>query len=710
MMDPLSITASIITLLSGCAQASEAFKKIRRLKEAPAVIQALNNEVSDLHLIILDISDAFEKARLKSFSHVDRAVLERFSSIIKEAGEKIQEVERLVHYSLLKPGKEAYLEVNKRTFLKEHDNLLLLQAGLRDIRAKIIGLYTELSIKKISRVEILLESMSNDLPLVMQSQARMERTLHEMKDYPLMTSHGFLQSPQAPTLLASHRPEHPENSDSSSIAIALIRHRHRCSCSRHTKSLAMQSIFGSLFIGYAATPVTTSCDHRNCSNSKGMAFYLWYFFPLWFFKCVLYLQAQIHSFNNINCSLNISPRISENHMAYEMILDGNLQGIRNLLVKGQVSLDAHTLGFGTMLHASIVRGKPALTKALIDMGADIHSEHPVIGSPQKFAWTSVFRDMKSAKWRETMKSLFPDPDLEELYGFPRLHRAVLGLANESPESIVQTDAASEIDRTDCDGRTALSWAAARGDSRTVRMLLSYQSDYNKAAVSGQTPISFAARQSRQCTDILLQAGSDIHTHDQYRQTPLMQATYYLCPESEALRLVKVFLQAGIDVNARDVFGLTALSRTYTHNHVEVAAYLIQQGADVDIPDVYGGTLLTSAVGLNRHGMLSMLLKHHADHMRTIEPYGTIVHQTAECSDAKALRILAQGGMRRRNINAKNKSGLTAVQIATQREDIDAEWRHAFFDFLRSVDEDQAQQEESSEELPAEGLAMPGSFW
>ena len=715
-MDPLSITAGAIALLGACTQASGTFMKIRRLKEAPAIIQSLNNEISDLHLIILDINDMIEKAKIKrlTFSHVDKRIFELCSSTLNQAREKVQEVEGLVHYSLLKAGREEYLKINKVIFLQEYKNLSLLQADLRDIRQKITALFIRLGMKEVSRIEVLLESMSNELPVLMQSQARIEGTLLHMQSPPPTPASTTQRRPQNEAIHVLEKLEHLGSSMQSSIQVLVSRQTPRafevcCDCSRQTKLVEMHTLFGSLFLGYAANPVVSSCNRQHCLDRKRTVIQLSYFFPLWCLRLVLLFRAQFISSSNITFSFSIRPIVPTHHIVYDMMEVGNLRGVKNLLVNGQISLDGQNSNLGTLLHVSILYAKPAITKALIDMGANIHSEHHVRFSPQKLAWSYILEKSRAAEWTQTMESLFPNPDLEELYEFPQLHKAVLGLIDKSAKDVIQADA-SEINKTDRDGRTALSWAAARGDSQTVQLLLAHAADCNKTDALNKAPAFFAVRQSRQCTEILLKAGANIHNSDSLRNNLLTQVICYLNPESEALELVKSLVQANIDVNARNTSGVTPIMFTQRQNYIQIARYLIQQGADLLIYDDLGQNLFTDAIVLNLHAMISMLLEHHADHTGNMEQYGTLVHLSATYGDVQTLQLLAQGGLRRRNINAKNKAGLTPVQIAIQRENVDAEWRHAFFDFLRSIDEDLAQPEESIEEAPGEGLAMPGSYW
>jgi len=60
-----------------------------------------------------------------------------------------------------------------------------------------------------------------------------------------------------------------------------------------------------------------------------------------------------------------------------------------------------------------------------------------------------------------------------------------------------------IDDTDVDGRTALSWAAAKGDADAVNILLEFGADPNLWSNRGQSPLQWAGQNtSRRCAEIL----------------------------------------------------------------------------------------------------------------------------------------------------------------------------------------------------------------
>ncbi|MCJ1324373.1 hypothetical protein MMC10_001035 [Thelotrema lepadinum] len=387
------------------------------------------------------------------------------------------------------------------------------------------------------------------------------------------------------------------------------------------------------------------------------------------------------------CAINIRQVIPYDHVVYDLMQLGDVEGIKTLLVTGQIGLEAQGPMTGTVLHGSILFAQAAITKVLIEVGADISSEHHIWGTPQKTVWTLILAKSKSAEWRGKMMSLFPYPDFEELYGFSPLHKAVLGLIEQSPESILQSRP-SQINDTDYDGRTALSWAAARGDKSTIQKLLMHAPDCNKADTLGRTPLSFAVMQNRQCTETLLQANADIHRRDFVGGTILMRAIQYLYPESEAYPLIKFFVQAGVDVNVKNMEGETALFFATTRNYARIAWYLMRYGADPKICDKHGRSIFTYAIMMNRHALIYILLEDHADHTEHLEELGTLAHVAATFGDIKTLQLLARGSIKRRNINEQNKLGLTPMQVAQQRKDVDVEWLHAFADFSRSIDEEQ----------------------
>ena len=83
---------------------------------------------------------------------------------------------------------------------------------------------------------------------------------------------------------------------------------------------------------------------------------------------------------------------------------------------------------------------------------------------------------------------------------------------------------------------------------------------------------------------LLDAGADINSADQWRDTVLMRAAAYGYANT-----VKMLLDAGADIDIQDKFGRTALMLTAAWGRTGIMELLIQAGADISIRDNDGKT-------------------------------------------------------------------------------------------------------------------------
>ena len=329
------------------------------------------------------------------------------------------------------------------------------------------------------------------------------------------------------------------------------------------------------------------------------------------------------------------------------------------------------------------RSTPSSSKNVMAFMNTRYNAKMVDRSPQRAAWDRILANTFSPEWREEMTFLFPDPDFDELYGFGLLHKAVLGLVGPglSIEGVIHADP-SQIDNTDCAGKTALSWAVWRGDLESAQTLLAHRADCNKSDILGKPPIYYAASTSRECVELLIQANADVHIRDLEKRTLLHHVAQ---STSQDVEMVNFVLQTDIDINAVTMYGETALITT---DNLEIATCLMRKGVDQKHYTEAGKNALSRAIERNDHSMISLFLGERHDHTRNIRYYGTLMHLAAEFGNKETLRMLAQGALEPRDVNVKNEASLTPSQLAMQRRDVDGEWQDAFVQFLNSIDKDQ----------------------
>jgi len=96
------------------------------------------------------------------------------------------------------------------------------------------------------------------------------------------------------------------------------------------------------------------------------------------------------------------------------------------------------------------------------------------------------------------------------------------------------------------GDLRLADAVKRRDTKAVPKLLALHADVNATQPDGATALSWAAYlDDRQSADLLLAAGASVKTADEYGETPLTLAA----ANGDAV-LVDHLLKAGADVTAR----------------------------------------------------------------------------------------------------------------------------------------------------------------
>ena len=154
-------------------------------------------------------------------------------------------------------------------------------------------------------------------------------------------------------------------------------------------------------------------------------------------------------------------------------------------------------------------------------------------------------------------------------GVPPLLLAALNAHMEVTELLTANGA--DLGGADKFGYSPLHYAAHHGNKEIVTLLITNSADVNAKGKGGETPLSMAA--NKETADLLRKHGGNY-------------GTFIGAVAGGDIDAVKMFLDAGSDVNEKVQHGWTPLHETAVFGHAEVAKLLIANGADVNAWDRY----------------------------------------------------------------------------------------------------------------------------
>ena len=234
-----------------------------------------------------------------------------------------------------------------------------------------------------------------------------------------------------------------------------------------------------------------------------------------------------------------------------------------------------------------------------------------------------------------------DPNAKDEKGRTPLLFAAQGSASEyrifgSNEPMIRLllSRGARIDDRDNEGWTPLltvlsQWA---DQPNLVRFLLDSGANVRAKTKAGKTALTIAAMQGKEdMVALVLSKGVDVNARDIDGVTPLMVAASGRLDVHASI--VKTLLAHGADVNAKDNEGRTAIEKAMEAGYLDRVAMLKAHGSDVDI------------MPLNRARNQALLL-------------------AAEREDIERAKALLQDGA---DVNYKNAQGTTSLMIACQKD-------------------------------------------
>jgi uncharacterized protein len=209
------------------------------------------------------------------------------------------------------------------------------------------------------------------------------------------------------------------------------------------------------------------------------------------------------------------------------------------------------------------------------------------------------------------------------------------------------------------GKLSLVEAARLGDREAVRSLLERHANVDAAAADGTTPLIWAAtRNDLDMADLLLRAGADPKAANELGATAL-----YAAAASPDSTMTERLLAAGADPNAHLVSGETPLMQAARRGAVATVRLLLDAGADPDAQEANGGqNALMWAIAQRHAAVTEELLRHHADINARSKSGFTALMFAAQQGDADSARILLAAGVKANEVMPR--TGLTPLLVAS----------------------------------------------
>jgi uncharacterized protein len=184
-------------------------------------------------------------------------------------------------------------------------------------------------------------------------------------------------------------------------------------------------------------------------------------------------------------------------------------------------------------------------------------------------------------------------------------------------------------------------AARNQDQKAVRTLLAQKVDVNARSSDGSTALLWLAHWNDLDTaSLLLGAGADANTANEFRMTPISEA----CTNGNST-FVRLLLKSGANPNTAVATGETPLMTCAKSGSADAVRMLIEYGAAVNAKEpTQGQTALMWAAAERHPDVVKAFIDAHADLTAHTKQGFTAIHFAARLGDLESVKLLMAAGV------------------------------------------------------------------
>jgi ankyrin repeat protein len=317
------------------------------------------------------------------------------------------------------------------------------------------------------------------------------------------------------------------------------------------------------------------------------------------------------------------------------------------------------------IHNAIASGNEVVVRTLLALGSDIEER----ASEGKTPLAHAILDNQDAIVKLLLEK-GADMEVRDDQNRTPLAHAVLHNREAIIALLLEKGAKIEVlpalgSTINVEGR--LHNAIESGSANVVRLLLAMGADVAERDGEGKTPLAHAVLRDREAiVKLLLEKGANSEDSTALGSTKKTNGRLQSAIDSGNENVVRSLLALGADLEERmGNFNMTSLLFAAYKGKLAIVKILLEKGADVNARDMIEWSVLHWAAYKGDPGVLQILLDNGALHLidvtaKSREPGDTPLHAAAKLNMIAVAQMLVERGAR---VNPKNDKGMTPYQVA-----------------------------------------------